>query len=101
MSNAEYVEAPVPCYRENKAWKKNRTKNFDEYAEKSRKWGDASVQMLSNIVVALNDFASEVRASLKPSYFLYEGKFTIVDSMGMSTDGVTPAYYIPDEYRSV
>ena len=85
ISKARYVDGTSGKpghFREDKTWKKIWRKDYDEYAEQSKKWEKSSVDMLSNIVVALNDFASEVRESLKPSYFLYEGKFTLIDSMG-------------------
>ncbi|MGX8882974.1 hypothetical protein ACWWD9_07140 [Methylovorus sp. SPW-M1] len=104
MSRARYVEGTngdTGHFIEDKSWKKIWREDYDEYAEKSTKWQKSSVDMLANIVVALNDFAHAVRESLKPSYFLYEGKFTLIDSLGMSTDGFTSTYYIPDTYIEV
>ncbi len=101
MSKALYVEGTkggFGHFREDKSWKKTWRADYNEYAEHSKKWEESSVDMLANIVVALNEFAGAVRVSLKPSYFLYEGKFTLIDSMGMTTDGFTPAYYIPETY---
>jgi hypothetical protein len=104
MSKARYVEGTngkAGHFREDKSWKKTWREDYDEYAGQSKKWEKCSVDMLANIVVALNEFACVVRVSLKPSYFLYEGKFTLIDSMGMTTDGFTPAYYIPETYIAV
>ena len=88
-------------FREDKTWKKVWRNDYDKYAEKSQKWERTSVDMLSNIVVALNEFASVVRASFNPNYFLYEGKFILMDTMGMTTDGFTPAYFIPKNYIEI
>ena len=104
MSKARYVEGvngKLGHFREDKSWKKTWREDYDMYAEQSKKWEMSSVDMLANIVVALNDFALAVRESLKPSFFLYEGKFTLIDSMGMTTDGFTPAYFIPETYIAV
>lgn len=104
LSKALYVEGTngnPGHFRKDKSWKKTWREDYDEYAEKSKEWEKSSVDMLANIVVALNEFASAVRASLKPSYFLYEGKFTLIDSLGMTTDGFTSAYYIPETYIAV
>lgn len=101
MSRARYVEGAnggAGHFREDKSWKKIWREDYDEYAEQSTKWERRSIDMLANVVVALNEFAHAVRESLKPSYFLYEGKFTFIDSLGMTTDGFTSAYYIPDTY---
>lgn len=88
-------------FREDKSWKKIWRDDYDKYAAKSKKWEKGSVDRLANVVVALNEFASAVRATLNESYFLYQGKFTLSDTMGMTTDGFTPAYYIPDEYIEI
>jgi hypothetical protein len=101
MSQARYMEGTdgkPGHFREDKTWKKTWRDDYDKYAEQSKKWEKTSVDLLANVVVALNEFAGAVRESLKPAYFLYEGKFTLIDTMGMTTDGFTPAHYIPDSY---
>lgn len=98
MSLAMYVEGEPGHFREDKRWKKVWRDDYDEHAERSKAWETKAVNMLSNVVVALNQYAEAVRSSLNSSYFLYEGQFTLMDTMGMSTDGFTPAYYIPKEY---
>lgn len=98
MSLAMYVEGEHGHFREDKRWKRVWQKDYDEQAERSKAWETKVVSMLSDVVLALNQYADAVRASLNSSYFLYEGQFTLLDTMGMSTDGVTPAYFIPKEY---
>lgn len=99
MSRATYVEGE---FREDKSWKRVWQDNYDEYAEyaeRSRAWGTKADKMLFNVVVALNQYAEAVRSSLNSSYFLYEGHFMLIDTMGiLSTDGSTPTYSIPKEY---
>lgn len=103
MTLAIYKESNPAHFREDKLWKRNRQDNYnyDELAKKSRDWQKISIQLLSNLVVALNEYAVEVRALINPSYLIYQGKFTIEDTMGMSTDGFTPTYYIPEEYVKI
>jgi hypothetical protein len=104
MSRALYIEGTngkPGHFREDKKWKKTWREDYDEQAELSNKWERHSMDMLSNIVVSLNELATAVREFLKPTYFLYEGKFTLIDSMGLTTDGFTPAYYIPDSYIDI
>jgi hypothetical protein len=104
MSRALYVEGTdgkPGHFCEDKTWKKTWRDNYDEYAEQSKKWKQTSLDMLANVVVALNEFANAVRESLKPAYFLYEGKFTLIDALGMTTHGFDTAYYIPENYIDI
>lgn len=102
MTLAIYKEGEPPAhFREDLCWKQTWRQDYDEYAEKSKVWETKSVDLLANIVVALNEYSQAVRSSLNSSYFLYEGKFTLIDSTGMSTDGFTPVYYMPKEYIEV
>ena len=101
MTLAIYREGKPAHFREDKRWKKTWREDYDEYAEKSKRWEEKTVNLLTNVVIALNEYAQAVRASLNSSYFLYEGKFMLIDSVGISTDGFTPAYYIPEEYIEI
>jgi len=101
MTLAIYKEGEPGHFREDKSWKKKWRQDYDEYAEKSKTWETKSVNLLTNIVIALNEYSKAVRSSLNSSYFLYQGKFTLIDSMGMSTDGFTPAFYMPEKYIEV
>lgn len=101
MTLAIFMDGELPHFREDKSWKKTWRQDYDEYSEKSTKWETTSVNLLKNVVIALNEYAQAVRSSLNSNYFLYEGKFTLIDSMGMSTDGFTSAFYIPEEYVEI
>lgn len=85
---------------EDKRWKKTWRKDFDLYAEMSKKWEQTAVNLLANIVVALNEFSNAVRATLNPDYFLLQGKFTLYDSIGV-TNELQEIHYMPSEYIAI
>lgn len=85
---------------EDKSWKKVWRDDYDKYATRSEKWEKKGMNMLANVVVALNEYADAVRRHLNPDYFLLQGKFTLYDSMGV-TNELRPTHYIPGTYINV
>ena len=84
-------------YREDRRWKGTWVDDYDERAENSKLWEKACGVRLTNVTVALNEYADAVRKTLNPTYFLHEGKFFIADKMGV-TNHMEPVVYFPTEY---
>jgi len=82
---------------EDRSWKKVLRDDYDDYAEKSTRWEQRAVNLLANIVVALNEYADAVRKNLNPDYFFLQGKFTLHDSMGV-TNELQEIHYMPTNY---
>ena len=68
------------------------------YSERAKKWYERHFLLLRNLVIALNEFADVVRSSINPNYFLFEGKFTIYDSLG-TTNEMEEVHYLPKNYK--
>ncbi len=85
---------------EDKWWTAQWRDDYHEYAEKSKKWEKQCLSLLVNIVVALNEYADSVRKYLKPNYLVYQGKFIINDSMGVTSD-MRSSIYIPENYIDI
>jgi hypothetical protein len=82
---------------EDKWWKRKWSDDYHEYAEESKKWERKCLKLLFNVVVALNEYSDKVRKHLKPTYFMYQGKFVINDAMGVMSE-MKPTIYVPTEY---
>ena len=82
---------------EDKTWKKTLRNDYHEYAGKSKAWQQRSVDLLRNVVVALNEYADATRTHLIKDYFIFEGKFTLYDSMGV-TNNEEEVHYLPSSY---
>lgn len=101
-SNAILDQRDFKWWREDKSYKdKFPNPRYHEFAEYSEKWIKVTHQLLFNVVVALNQFADIVRATLNPMFLISCGKFTINDSMGVMNDLVSTqmcpsVYYIVD-----
>lgn len=93
-------ENDLGYFVEDNWWKKQWREDFHVYAEASKLWERKCLSMLFNIVVALNEYADAVRTFVNPSYFVYEGKFIIDDTMGVMSEMV-PAIHIPKEYIEI
>ncbi|MFT5702336.1 MAG: hypothetical protein ACI8ZB_005253 [Desulforhopalus sp.] len=93
-------ENDVGYFVEDMWWKRQWREDYHVYAEASKLWERKCLSMLFNIVVALNEYADSVRRFVNPSYFIYEGKFIIDDSMGVMSEMV-PAIHIPKEYIDI
>ena len=85
---------------EDKEWKKKWRNDYDEYVQRSKVWQQTSVNLLSNVVVALNEYADAVRAHLINDYLIFQGKFTLYDSMGV-TNELREVHYMPSDYIDV
>jgi hypothetical protein len=64
------------------------------------KWQRNSFILLGNLVLSLNEFAECVRKFMNPEYFLYEGKFSILDSLGV-TNEMKGCEYLPEQYQEI
>lgn len=98
MSNAIYRGDKF--YAENKTWSKYWTNKYDEYLAKSKKWQDKSTKLLFNLVVALNEFAQKVRRYMNNNFFIYEGKFIVIDSLGVTSE-MESSIYTPESYIDI
>jgi hypothetical protein len=87
-------------FMEDKTWSKRYNPKYDIYLERSKDWQNKSTILLHNLVVALNEFADAVRKYLNPNYFFFQGKFIIVDSLGVTNDMVS-SIYTPENYIDV
>jgi hypothetical protein len=85
---------------EDKSWKAKWRDDYDEKVAEAKAWEQKAANMLANVVVALNEFASAVRTHLKPDYFALQGNFTIYDSMGV-TNELREVHYMPSQYVAV
>jgi len=85
---------------EDKTWKRKWRDDYDELTADARAWQQKTANLLANIVVALNEYASSVRSQLKPDYFLLQGNFTLYDSMGV-TNNLHEVHYMPSKYIDV
>lgn len=88
-------------WHENQSWKsKGWLLNFHEYAEEVEIWQKNCSDLLLNLVHALNEFSDQVRENIDSSFFRYEGKFVILDSLGVTKE-LREARYLPDRYIDV
>jgi len=71
-----------------------------EWTGRFLEWQERCIPLLFNLTVALNEFAQVVRDTVNPTYFLREGKFSIVDSIGVMSDSEGKVYF-PTEYIEV
>mgnify|MGYP001595281845 FL=1 len=55
-------------------------------------------RLLFNLVVALNEFADTVRATIDLDFCRREGKFAIQDSMGVMKPYLEGKIFMPDRY---
>jgi len=63
-------------------------------------WDSICIQMIWNLVHALNEYAVAVQKTIKPSYFFLEGKFCFVDEMGV-TNSLDGYHSIPKSFRDL
>jgi len=73
-------------YVEDRAWKSEWRDGYDSLAKKSNKWQKQSRSLLSNVAAALNEYADAVRKYLNPRYLIFEGKFIVGDSLGLTRE---------------
>lgn len=85
---------------EDKTWKSIWRNNYHEYAEQSKNWQKKGGNLLGNVIVALNEYAEEVRKSINPDYFFLQGKFVLYDSLGV-TNEMQEIWYIPEKYIEI
>ena len=85
---------------EDKSWKRKWRNDYDEYADRSREWEQKSINLLSNVVVALNEFADAVRQHLIPDYLIFQGRFTLYDALGI-TNELREIHYMPSSYIDI
>ena len=85
---------------ENLAYKRrwNHT-TYEQGGKRSDEWDQECMRRLSNLVVALNNFAAAVRATVNPRYRMIDGgDFAIVDSLGLRNQ-MLPVTYHPKHDR--
>jgi hypothetical protein len=85
---------------EDKTWKRVWRNDYHEYAEESKIWQKKGGNLLLNVIVALNEYAEEVRKSINPDYFFLQGKFALYDSLGV-TNEMQEIWYIPEKYLEI
>ena len=98
LSRAQPLEGKA-IWAEDKDWKRTiwPQPQYRIYLDQSIRWQRKSVGYLCNVVVALNQHADSVRKHLKSNYFVTQGRFTVFDSMGVTTE-MTAERYVPTEY---
>lgn len=85
---------------EDKTWKRTYREDYDKIAAEAEVWEQKTVNLLANVVVALNEYANAVRQHFKPDYFVLQGNFTLSDSMGV-TNELREVHYMPTSYIAV
>lgn len=63
-----------------------------------RRWEVKCTRMLFNVVCALNEFADQVRKDINPDYFKMQGKFVVLDALGVLDEPLVFKTFMPDEY---
>jgi len=84
-----------------RTWKRTRhsQQRFQELAQEESSWEKECTRLLFNLNAALNYFADVVRSSIRPTYFLSEGRFYITDSLGvMSDEALVSMIHFADTY---
>ncbi len=75
--------------------------NYHRDLDKYNQWQKISLDLLFNFVVALNEFSNQVREEINPDYLKYQGKFVVIDSMGIIGGTLAYTSYMPDEFISI
>lgn len=89
-------------YRARKFYKEiNPNPNYHTDMEKYNEWEKISTQLLFNFTHALNEFSDQVRESINKNYLKYQGKFIVLDSMGLMGGSLQYTTYIPNEYQKI
>lgn len=74
--------------------------NYHEDLQAYNRWEVKCTRLLFNLVYALNEFADQVRSDIKPNYFKLQGKFVVLDSMGVLGDPLVFKTFMPTGYYS-
>ena len=100
LSRAQPLEGK-DIWAEDKDWKRTILPQPQHryHLNQSIQWQKESVGYLCNVVVPLNHFADSVRKHLQSDYFIIQGRFTVFDSMGVTTE-MTAERYVPTRYIS-
>lgn len=61
---------------------------YFRHVEAEESWQNRCTALLFNITKCLNDYADLVRRDVDPGYFLLEGRFYVLDSLGTLGGGV-------------
>lgn len=79
---------------------KNKTpnENYGSDLLAYRKWEVKCSRLLFNTVVALNEFANEVRKVINNKYFAIQGHFVVSDSMGVMGEPLVNKIFLPTGY---
>ena len=98
LSRAQLLEGK-PIWAEDTDWKRTiwPQHQYRIHLDQTKRWQKESIGYLCNVVVALNHFADSVRKHLQSDYFVTEGRFTVYDSMGVTTD-MEAERYVPTDY---
>lgn len=97
MSNAKFTDGNF--YRGRKFYGEvYPNPNYHEDLLLYRRWEVKCTRLLFNLVSALNEYAEQVRESLNPNYFKIQGKFVVLDSMGVLDESLVFKTFIPQDY---
>lgn len=85
-------------FRQDLRWKRQFVSDYDERMKRSDAWHRRCTRLLFNLTHALNEFAAEVRSTIQPTYFFHEGKFYVLDSLGVMSN-MEGSVYFPNGYE--
>ena len=72
--------------------------NYHDDLRAYNRWEVKCTHLLFNIVCALNEFAEQVRKEINPDYFKIQGKFVVLDAMGVLGDPFVSKTFLPEDY---
>jgi len=72
--------------------------NYHEDLKEYKRWEVKCTRLLFNLVCALNEFADQVRIDLNPDYFKIQGKFVVLDAMGVLEKPLVSKAFLPEDY---
>jgi hypothetical protein len=95
------VDNPHGYYRPNKFYKDRpyETEQRWRAAALYNLWSSICINLIFNVVVALNAFADEVRKSLDPGFHILTGRFVVNDAQGvLESSKLSSCEYLPTSY---
>ena len=72
--------------------------NYHDDAIAYRRWEVKCTRLLFNLVCALNEYADQVRKDLNPDYFKLQGKFVVLDALGVLEEPLVTKSFMPEDY---
>ena len=87
LSRAQPLEGKG-IWAEDRDWKRTiwPQPQYRIHLDQTIRWQRESVGYLCNVVVALNQYADSFRKHLQSDYLVTQGRFTVFDSFGVTTD---------------